>query len=102
MDPDNAGLLGERGLLAVESGRPKEAEPLSPWTVDDVVLGEWGSQFKISPDGRHVAWVKHAPDKDKNAKVNQLMLSSLTDTREVAAWLGQREQAASIAGLYGK
>jgi hypothetical protein len=26
----------------------------------------------------------------------------LAETREVAAWLGQREQAASIAGLYGK
>jgi energy-coupling factor transporter ATP-binding protein EcfA2 len=26
----------------------------------------------------------------------------LSDTREVTAWLGQREQAASIAGLYGK
>jgi hypothetical protein len=26
----------------------------------------------------------------------------LKETREVAAWLGQREQAASIAGLYGK
>jgi predicted Zn-dependent protease len=27
VDPDHAGLLSERGLLAVESGRPKEAEP---------------------------------------------------------------------------
>jgi hypothetical protein len=26
----------------------------------------------------------------------------LKETREIAAWLGQREQAASIAGLYGK
>src|SRR5262249_3978374 len=37
-DPNNAGLLSERGLLAVESGQPKEAEP---WLRKAVALAPY-------------------------------------------------------------
>jgi Tfp pilus assembly protein PilF len=38
VDPNNAGLLGERGLLAVESGRADEAEP---WLRKAVTLAPY-------------------------------------------------------------
>jgi dipeptidyl aminopeptidase/acylaminoacyl peptidase len=53
------------------------------WTVDDVVLAAHASDFRSAPDGRWVAWVKHEADKDKNATVGHLMLSSLTHKQEV-------------------
>ena len=53
------------------------------WTVDDIVNAEEASAMRISPDCRWVAWIKRAPDKEKNELVGHLMLSSLTETKEV-------------------
>lgn len=59
------------------------------WMVDDVILAEETSAMQIAPDGKHVVWVKSVPDKDKNEMVGHLMLSSLTESREVQLTRGQ-------------
>lgn len=55
----------------------------SKWTIDDVVMAEQVNGFEISPDGRWVVWVKSAADKEKNARVSNLVLSSLTENRSL-------------------
>jgi len=57
----------------------KEAQ----WTVDDMILLEQASQFRISPDSQWVVWVKSLPDSDKDEMVSNLYLSSLTEKKEV-------------------
>ncbi len=58
--------------------------PASPkWSVDDVIMSEQAGGFQISPDGRWAVWVKNAGDKDKNQRVSNIMLSSLTEQKEV-------------------
>src|ERR1700678_4544695 len=61
------------------------AEPQggATWTIDDVVNSEEASGFRIAPDGRHVVWVKKVADKEKNGKVGNLFLSSLSEAKEV-------------------
>lgn len=53
------------------------------WSVDDVVMAEQASQFRISPDAKRVVWVKVAPDADKDERVLNLFLSSLMETKEI-------------------
>jgi len=53
------------------------------WTVDDIIAPERAEQFRISPDGRWVIWVKSVPDPDKDEMVSNLYLSSLTEKKEI-------------------
>ncbi len=53
------------------------------WTVDDLVMAESAGGAQISPDSRHVVWVKSVADKEKNERVSNLVLSSLTEKREI-------------------
>jgi dipeptidyl aminopeptidase/acylaminoacyl peptidase len=55
----------------------------SKWTVDDIIMAEQITGYEISPDGRWLVWVKNTADKEKNARVSNLFLSSLTEKREV-------------------
>ncbi len=57
--------------------------PTGKWQVDDLINAESAGQFEISPDGKWAAWVKTTSDKDKDGKVSNLMLSSLTEKREI-------------------
>ena len=59
------------------------------WTVDDIVNAEEATALRISPDCKWVAWIKRAPDKDKNELVGHLMLSSLTEAKEVQLTRGK-------------
>src|SRR6202165_3288249 len=54
-----------------------------PWKPEDFIYGETGGQFRISPDAKWVVWVKTSGDKDKDARVSNLVLSSLTESREI-------------------
>jgi dipeptidyl aminopeptidase/acylaminoacyl peptidase len=63
------------------------------WTVDDVVMAETASQFDISPDGRWVVWVKTVGNKEKSARVSNLMLSSLTEKKEIQLTRGMERHA---------
>ncbi|HXW17651.1 MAG TPA: hypothetical protein VEJ39_05085, partial [Candidatus Acidoferrales bacterium] len=55
----------------------------SPWKPEDFVFTESASQFRISPDGKWAVWVKDTGDKDKDVRVSNLVLSSLTEKKEI-------------------
>jgi dipeptidyl aminopeptidase/acylaminoacyl peptidase/formylglycine-generating enzyme required for sulfatase activity len=65
---------------AEESKTPAKT---SPWKPEDVVFAETTRQFRISPDGQWVAWIKAQGDKEKDAVVSNLYLSSLSSDAEI-------------------
>src|SRR6202022_1788637 len=68
------------GVLADEKTSPAKKEP---WKPEDFIYGEAAGQFRISPDAKWVVWGKTSGDKDKDARVSNLVLSSLTESREI-------------------
>jgi dipeptidyl aminopeptidase/acylaminoacyl peptidase len=56
-----------------------ETTKKNQWTPEDVVNQEDAGQFRISADGKFVLWVKSTADKDKDVRVSNLYLSSLSD-----------------------
>jgi dipeptidyl aminopeptidase/acylaminoacyl peptidase len=55
-----------------------------PWKPEDIIYGETAApQTRISPDGKWLVWVKSNGDKEKDARVSNLMLSSLTESKEI-------------------
>jgi len=67
-------------ILADERTTPSKKEP---WKPEDFIYGETAGQFRISPDAKWVVWVKTSDDKDKDARVSNLVLSSMTEAREI-------------------
>jgi dipeptidyl aminopeptidase/acylaminoacyl peptidase len=67
-------------VSADEKTAPAKKEP---WKPEDFIYGETAGQFRISPDAKWVVWVKTSGDKDKDARVSNLVLSSLAETREI-------------------
>lgn len=53
------------------------------WTSDDIVMSEQASSVQISPDCKWIVWVKSIPDKKLDKSVSNLMLSSLTEKKEI-------------------
>ncbi len=53
------------------------------WTVDDVLMGERGDQFRLSRDGRMAVWVKSQMDRDKGESASNLFLRSLAGNFEI-------------------
>jgi dipeptidyl aminopeptidase/acylaminoacyl peptidase len=82
-----AGLLTCAGaarfphLAAADETKP--AAKKEPWKPEDFIYNETASQYRISPDSKSLVWVKSTGDKDKDARVSNLILSSLTEEREV-------------------
>jgi len=66
--------------------RADEAKPApkkEPWKPEDFIYSEAAGQYRISPDAKWVVWVKSSGDKEKDARISNLFLSSLTEKREV-------------------
>jgi dipeptidyl aminopeptidase/acylaminoacyl peptidase/formylglycine-generating enzyme required for sulfatase activity len=61
---------------------PKAAKP-EPWKPEDFIFNDAVGQYRISPDGKWLVWVKSASDKEKDARISNLVLSSLTENREI-------------------
>ncbi len=59
------------------------------WKPEDVVFTEGADSFRISPDGKWAVWVKSAGSKEKDTRVSNLMLSSLTDNKEIQLTRGE-------------
>lgn len=59
--------------------KPRE----TAWTAEDMVFFDVADQFRISPDGKLVLWVKTVPDKKKDSRSTRLMLSSMADSSEI-------------------
>lgn len=73
--------------VAAQNNEPKPGK----WQADDLVLAESASQFALAPDGKWAAWVKATPDKDKDGRVTNLMLSSLTEKRDLELTRGEQQ-----------
>jgi dipeptidyl aminopeptidase/acylaminoacyl peptidase len=67
-------------LRGDESKPPAKHEP---WKPEDVIFQEFVSHMRISLDGKWLVWVKSTADKEKDARVSNLFLSSLTDKTEI-------------------
>src|SRR5258708_35644236 len=67
-------------VFADEKTQPSKKDP---WKPEDFIYGEAGGQFRISPDAKWVVWVKTSGDKDKDAGVSNLVLSSLEESRQI-------------------
>jgi dipeptidyl aminopeptidase/acylaminoacyl peptidase/formylglycine-generating enzyme required for sulfatase activity len=75
-----AGFPRSGAAHADESKAPAKIEP---WKPEDFIYAESAGQYKVSPDGKWLVWVKSTADKDKDARVSNLFLSSLTENREI-------------------
>src|SRR5262249_20339249 len=91
---------------AADETRSTKSEP---WKAEDVVYDESVSDFHISPDGHWLVWAKSEGDKDKDSRVSNLFLSSLTEEREIQLtraadnsrwprWSPDREWIAFVTG----
>ncbi len=87
------GVLGFSALPSVHADERKSSAPdtaasgagkKEPWKPEDVIYAESAApQTRISPDAKWLVWVKSAGDKDKDTRVSNLILSSLTEDKEI-------------------
>lgn len=81
-------------LLVVPSVSAQDTKPESgtkPWTPNDIIFSESATQFRISPDGKWAVWVKSAGSKEKDHRVSNLYMTSLTDKKEIEMTRGDYE-----------
>ncbi len=64
-----------------------------PWKSEDIIYVENVQQFRISPDGKWLAWVRSEADKEKDGRVSNIFLSSLTENREIQLTRGTDNNA---------
>jgi dipeptidyl aminopeptidase/acylaminoacyl peptidase len=76
-----AGILRSPHVAVADEAKP--AAKKEPWKPEDFIYGEAVGPYRISPDAKWLAWVKSTGDKDKDARVANLFLSSLTENREI-------------------
>src|ERR1700730_13962498 len=84
-------MAGYGTAWSAHTARADEAKPPAkkePWKPEDFIFSDSVGQYRISPDAKWVVWVKSAGDKDKDARISNLYLSSLTETREIALTRG--------------
>jgi dipeptidyl aminopeptidase/acylaminoacyl peptidase len=87
------GALRFSAIPSVHSDEGKSSAPdtptasagkKEPWKPEDVIYAESAApQTRISPDAKWLVWVKSTGDKDKDARVSNLILSSLTESKEI-------------------
>jgi len=56
----------------------KAPTKIEKWKAEDIIYAETPQQMRISPDAQWLVWVKSTGDKEKDARVSNLFLSSLT------------------------
>lgn len=69
--------------MAFAEAKASASSKKHQWTPDDIVYTEYAGQFRISPDGKWALWIKSTGDKEKDLRVSNLYLSSLTEKKEV-------------------
>jgi dipeptidyl aminopeptidase/acylaminoacyl peptidase len=68
----------------VSDAAESKSDKKEPWKAEDVIYAESAApQTRISPDAKWLVWVKSTGDKDKDARVSNLFLSSLTENKEI-------------------
>jgi dipeptidyl aminopeptidase/acylaminoacyl peptidase len=64
--------------------KTSSSDKKDPWKPEDIIYGETAApQPRISPDGKWLVWVKSTGDKEKDARVSNLILSNLTESKEI-------------------
>jgi len=86
-----AAFVSLLALATFASAQPPKTE--NAWSVDDIVNAEEAAGLQISPDGKHAVWIKRSPSKEKNEQISYLILSSLTETREVQLTRGEHSSS---------
>jgi len=86
-----AGVCAAAHMRFAEVAKADDAKPAAktePWKAEDVIFQEIVTQMRISPDGKWLVWVKSTGDKEKDARVSNLFLSSLTEDKEITLTRG--------------
>lgn len=79
-----ATVVAPEGVLRAQVPPGSESDVTQgPWSVDDVLLAESAGQFRISPDGSHVVWVRSRMGADEGRRVSNLWITRLED---VESW----------------
>ncbi len=65
------------------SEEDKALSKTTPWKPEDFVYSESDGGFRISPNSHWVAWIKTEGNKEKDKRISNLFLSSLTEDREI-------------------
>jgi dipeptidyl aminopeptidase/acylaminoacyl peptidase len=89
-------LLMQGTILRAQNAesKPDSSEPArKEWKPEDVVFTETAGQFRISPDGKWAVWVKSVADREKDSRVSNLLLSSLTEKKEIQLTRGTETHA---------
>jgi dipeptidyl aminopeptidase/acylaminoacyl peptidase len=69
--------------LAADDMKPTASAKKTPWKPEDFIYTESAGQFRISPDGKWTVWVKSTTDKEKDGRISNLYLTSLTEKKEI-------------------
>jgi dipeptidyl aminopeptidase/acylaminoacyl peptidase len=78
------GGLALRPPCMAHADDAKPASKTEPWKAEDIIFAETAApQTRISPDAKWLVWVKSTGDKEKDARVSNLILSSLTENKEI-------------------
>ncbi len=64
-----------------------------PFKPEDIIFAQDAQEFRISPDGRWLVWVMSEGDKEKDARISNLMLSSLTEDRQIQLTRGSESSS---------
>ncbi len=72
-----------RPAAIVKADDAKPAAKKEPWKAEDEIFQEYAAQMRISPDAKWLVWIKSTADKEKDARVSNLVLSSLTENKEI-------------------
>ena len=81
-------IVAQAAPRAAEDSSGKEAKQTEPWKPEDFIYAETATQFRVSPDGQWVVWVKSTADKERDGRVSNLFLSSMTDKTEIVLTRG--------------
>jgi dipeptidyl aminopeptidase/acylaminoacyl peptidase len=90
------GFISPSNVAIADDAKPAEKsdERKQPWKSEDFIYSDFVGQYKVSPDGKWLAWTKSAGDKDKDGRIANLYLSSLTgEPHELALTRGNDNNA---------
>jgi dipeptidyl aminopeptidase/acylaminoacyl peptidase len=84
-----------RPVRADEKDEKKDAaKKIEPWKPEDFIYTEFAGNFTISRDAKWAVWAKSTVDKEKDGRVSNLILSSLTGSTEIELTRGNDRNAA--------
>ncbi len=75
--------LGGAAFCAGAAEESKAAAQKQQWKPEDFIYNESAGQYRISPDGKWLVWIKAAGDKEKDGRASNLFLTNLADAREI-------------------